>query len=154
MMVVSDTSPLTALITVGRAEILSALFGDVYIPTAVHVELMRGHSELPVFLRVGAVRHRERVERLLEALDEGGAEAIILAQELRADLLLMDERAGRKVAAREGVPVIGLMGVLLAAKRKRLIPSVRTVADQLRERASFRIGESVLHAVLREAGEL
>jgi predicted nucleic acid-binding protein len=153
MIVVSDTSPLTSLITIGRADVLPSLFETVCVPEAVRDELVRGHGQLPSFLRVDTVRDRHHVERLLGALDLGEAEAIVLAQELHADVLLMDERAGREIAVREGVRVVGLMGVLLAAKRQGLIPSIRVVADELRRLANFRVADSVLHAVLHEAGE-
>ena len=70
-------------------------------------------------------------------MDDGEAEAIELARELRADGLLIDERKGRKLAAREGVAVIGWLGVVLLAKRKMLIPSARILIERLDREAGM-----------------
>lgn len=84
MMVVSDTSPLTALLTVGEADLLPRLFAEVVIPQAVRDELLRSHSFLPTWLRVEAVKNRAEALRIAEVVDAGEAEAIELAKELHA----------------------------------------------------------------------
>jgi predicted nucleic acid-binding protein len=86
-------------------------------------------------------------------LDRGEAEAIALAVDLRADLLLVDERLARKVALRMGLSVVGVLGVLLEAKSKGLLPEVRPVLSDLLTRAGFRIGPEPYALVLRTAGE-
>src|SRR5690349_17648045 len=108
MIVVSDTSPLTALLTVGEENLLRKLFAEVVIPMAVRDELLRSHPVLPEWLRVEAVENAAEAGRLSGLVDAGEAEAIELAKELRADWLLIDERKGRRVAMQEGVAVIGL----------------------------------------------
>jgi uncharacterized protein len=133
---------------------MPALFGAVIVPEEVFHELQRGHAVLPAFLVVKAIRNRALAESLTRELDRGEAEAIALAGELNADLLLMDEKAGRTLARREGIKVIGLMGVLLMAKQKGLITSVRVLIDALRSTAGFRVADTVVQAVLREADEL
>ena len=92
MIVVSDTSPLTALLSVREADLLPTLFGEVIIPEAVRDELLRCHSNLPHWLRVEAVSNAAESVQLGRAVDRGEAEAIELAKELRADRLLIDER--------------------------------------------------------------
>ena len=86
-------------------------------------------------------------------LDEGEAEAIALILEKRGDLLLIDERKGRRVAQREGVAVIGLLGVLLEAKRRGIIPSLRETVGRLQTTAGFRISDALRERLLSEAGE-
>jgi len=93
------------------------------------------------------------VQRLCAELDLGEAEAIILAGELSADYLLMDETLGRKVAIREGLRVIGLLGVLLEAKDLRFIPSIREVTAELETIAGFRVSDAVKQIIFRAAGE-
>ena len=153
MIVVSDTSPLTALITIGGQELLPRLFSEVVIPIGVRDELLRAHSVLPDWLRVEAVGDSEEAARLMIDLDRGEAEAIELAKELHADRLLIDERKGRRVAVREGVPVIGLLGVLLLAKRRGLIVSARALLGRLELEAGIYLTADLKEEALRSVGE-
>lgn len=118
MIVVSDTSPLTALLTIGQSELLKKLFGDVVIPPAVKSELSRTHPVLPVWLRVEMLRDHAKATFYARSVDRGEAEAIALAEELHADHLLIDERKGRRLAQQQGLPVPGLLGVVLLAKSR------------------------------------
>jgi predicted nucleic acid-binding protein len=154
MVVVSDTSPISSLIQIGQERILEKLFGTVLVPVAVHDELLRFHRELPHFVRVGAVADHDRVNTLLTSLDRGEAEAIVLAVESVADYLVMDERRGRAIAIQSGIPVIGLLGVLLLAKRQGLVESVKDCVLELRARAGFYVTASVLNGILAAAHEL
>lgn len=153
MIVVSDTSPLTALISIGRTEVLQSLFGEVLIPPAVEIELRRFHADLPEFVRVQPAVNTLKVSQLASRLDLGEAEAIVLAQETRADYLLMDEIVGRDVARQQGLRVIGLLGILLEAKKHRLIHSVRETLDQLEAETTFFVAADLKTRVLKEAGE-
>jgi hypothetical protein len=153
MIVVSDTSPLTALMTVGEVSLLPQLFTEVVIPKTVQEELLRSHPCLPGWLRVEVVKDSHEALRLAAMVDPGEAEAIELAKELRADRLLIDERKGRRLAAQEGVAVIGLVGVLLLAKRQQLIPSVGTLLERLGREAGMYLSEGIRHQALRAADE-
>jgi predicted nucleic acid-binding protein len=95
----------------------------------------------------------DAVRRLTQLLDSEEAEAIIVAQELQADRLLMDEKAGRQVAQNKGLPIIGLAGVLLLAKRRNLIPRVSEPLRELVE-AGFYLDESIQREIRQLAGEL
>ncbi len=153
MIVISDTSVVTSLIQIDRLFLLQTLYGPVLIPEAVHRELCRSHESLPEFLEVRQVLNREMVTRLKAVLDLGEAEAIVLAKETQADLLLIDEKLGRQVAAREGVTITGLMGVLVEAKHQELIGSVREFVGLLEDRAGFRVSEAVKQEAFLAAGE-
>lgn len=93
------------------------------------------------------------VAALRGELDQGEAEAIALAMEMQADLLLIDEQAGRAAATRLGIHRIGLLGVLLEAKSKDLIPAVRPLLDALRTEAGFWISASLYDHMLKAADE-
>jgi len=153
MIVVSDTSALTSLLQVGLEGILAELFQEVVIPEAVERELRRAHPVLPSFIRTIAINDRQLVDRLCRDLDQGEAEAIALILERRGDLLLIDERKGRRVALREGVQVIGLLGVLLEAKRRGIIQSLNDTIGKLQTTAGFRISEALKTRLLGEADE-
>ena len=79
----------------------------------------------------------------------GEAEAIALAEELHADHLLIDERKGRRLAQQQGVPVVGLLGVILMAKRARLIPSARSLLNRLDEEAGIYLTDNLKDAALK-----
>jgi uncharacterized protein len=153
MIVVSDTSCVSNLITIGRVELLNQLFGEVIIPPEVHVELSRHHPTLPSFVKLVSPRDTATVSRLSSELDLGEAEAISLARELRADRLLIDEKNGRAVALREGVPIIDVVGILITAKQQGLLTSVRAVLDALDKEAGFRLSRGVRADALRAVGE-
>jgi predicted nucleic acid-binding protein len=153
MIVVSDTSPLTALLTVGQVDLLKLLFGEVVIPEAVCNELLKSHPVLPSWLRLQPLRDRTGAEVYSQIVDIGEAEAIALAQELRADHVLMDERKGRRLAAQQGLSVVGLLGVILIAKRRNLIPSASHLLARLDQEAGIYLSKQVTEAALRSVGE-
>lgn len=154
MIVVSDTSPITALLTIGRIELLKAIYGSVVIPAAVASELARSHPELPGFIATRPVSEESKVMQLASRLDRGEAEAIVLAKELHAEVLLIDEELGRAAAREEGLRIIGVAGVLLIAKRRGYVGSVGAVLGQLERQAHFFLSRSVRQETLRLAGEI
>ena len=154
MIVVGDTSAISNLITVGREGILSDLFGEVMIPPEVERELLAWHSSLPAFVTVVPPANQDAVVRLEEELDAGEAQAIVLAAELRADLLLIDERKGRELAAGMGLKATGILGVLLQAKSAGVLEHLKPVLNALSEKADFRVSAAVRAEFLRLAGEL
>lgn len=161
MIVVSDTSPLSALLRIGHVHLLPALYGKVVVPTAVQRELMGlldwGYDPIEIlsqpWLEVHTCPHNAQYEHLCVELDEGESEAIVLATMLRADLLLIDERKGRTVAIQEGLNLTGILGVLLEAKQSGLIPAVKPLVIDLVRKANFRIDDHLFRKVLALASE-
>jgi hypothetical protein len=161
VIVVSNTSPVLNLACIGEQAILEKLFGTVQVPPAVQTEVERlrrdqpkfARVELPPFTPITAVRNRALVAALSLELDNGEAEAIALAVELRADLLLVDEHRGRRVARRMGLKPLGLLGALTLAKRQGLISEIQPVLRRLESEAGFWVGTSLRRQVLAEAGE-
>jgi predicted nucleic acid-binding protein len=160
-MIVSNTSPIINLACIDRLDVLPALFGEIAIPDAVFHEIAVAHPDAPgasdvrtaPWVRRRSVVNRPLVDSLRLELDPGEAEAIACAVEANAQLLLIDERRGRLVALRLGLATTGLMGVLLLARKKGLIESIRPLLDDLRRVAGFWIGDVLYAQVLREAGE-
>jgi uncharacterized protein len=153
MIVVSGTSAISNLLAIGLEGILRDLFGEVLIPPAVELELMRWHSDLPAFLSVVVPVRGDLMQSLSSLLDPGETEAISLAVEIGAALLLIDERKGRSEATSLGLKTTGLLGVLLEAKRAGLLGELRPVFDDLVSIGDFRVSVAVKAEFLRLAGE-
>lgn len=161
MIVVSNTSPITNLAAVGQLNLLQQLYGTIIIPQAVYQELtsagdtIPGATEVQTFnwIQVQQVTNRTLVNSLLNQLHQGESEAIALAIELQADWLLIDEELGRKVAANNQLKFIGILGVLIEAKQRGLIPSVKSVLDNLINQAEFWVTEALYNRILQMAGE-
>lgn len=154
MIVVSDTTAITSLLAIDGADILRQVFGEVSIPSAVLRELRVVHSEVPDFFQTREVVDGDAVRQLTAVgLGAGEAEAIILAEELAADFLLIDESEGRAIARRRGLPIIGLLGVLLRAKREGFVPAIAPTLEALMTLGEFWVSEQVRNQVLADAGE-
>ena len=155
MIVVSDTTAITNLLAIDRADLLREVFGEVFVPTAVARELLAAHPSLPDFLHSSEAQDREAVRALVSArLDQGEAEAIVLTEELDADFLLIDESDGRALARQRGLAVIGLIGVLRRAKNDGLIPAMAPIIRELETTANFWISATIRNQALADAGEL
>ncbi len=161
MIVVSNTSPIVNLAVVGQLDLLRQLYGKVVIPQSVYHENavigagQTGATEVSTFewTETRQVTDRPLLAALRLELDEGEAEAIALAVELKANLLLLDERKGRVVASQLGLQFIGLLGVLVEAKHKGLIRAVKPVMDDLMAKAGFWISQELHEHVLQIVGE-
>ncbi|MCB9331367.1 MAG: DUF3368 domain-containing protein [Lewinellaceae bacterium] len=163
MIVVSDTSPLSSLYLIDQLPLLPAIFGKIIVPEKVWEELLiletdfgRDLSALKSasWLDVVPASDAAAVLRLQRFLDAGESEAIVLAKELHADYLLIDEMEGREAAAQEGLKTIGVLGVFIQAKSAGFIAEVRPLMEDLREKARFHIHSNLFETVLRQAGEL
>jgi predicted nucleic acid-binding protein len=158
--VISDTSPLRALAHLGHLEWLEDLFGRVLLPPAVAREASYPPGDLVAvdvaawrFLEIRVPQNPQRVAELRSELDPGEAEAIALAEEWRAELVLMDERTGREVACQCGFTVLGTLGILMRAKERRLCPAIASLVDRLRSELNFFISTELRQCILHQAGE-
>ena len=159
MIVVSDTSPILSLALIGRLELLHELYGTITIPEAVRSEIVAteqsGAQEVALadWLIIRPIELDVVLKLLLREVDRGEAEAIGLALKLNADVLLIDERKARHLAAYLELGVVGLLDVLQVAKQHQLIPSVKPVLDDLITRAQFRVSLKLYQRTLFTAGE-
>ena len=153
MIVVSDTSPLSALLAIEQADLLPKLFKRVLIPPTVRGELLRHHDELPVFLEVIPAQNQQALNELRLEIAAGEAEAIVLAGEQNADYLLIDERLGTSVALRRGQQTMGMVGVLIRAKDCGHITSLREQLDLLEKKTSFYLSSAFRKMVLEKVDE-
>lgn len=160
MNIVSNATPLIALAKIGHLELLRAMFGIIVIPKAVHSEVVLRASGRPGgvelrqadWIRIQDVTDHTKVDYLRADLDQGEAEAVVLAEELSADWVLLDERKARLAAELVGLRFVGTMGIFLLAKRLGKIEAVRPLLDELKTK-KFYLGETVYQEVLARAGE-
>lgn len=152
MIVVADTTPLNYLILIEQARILPRLYGRVIIPEAVAEEL-RHHSapppvsswiaRPPAWLEIQKAR-RPKPDAALDVLDEGEREAIILALEIHAHLLLIDEKAGRREAGRRHLQVAGTLAVLEQAAKRGLLDFPKVLRRL--EKTNFRLSADIIES--------
>ena len=153
MIVVSDTSPICYLILIEQIDLLPRLYGQVVIPQAVRDELTDERSpdqvqqwiaQTPDWLKIQSVSLQPDAE--LETLDVGEQSAILLIEQLKADLLIVDEMVGRRIARSRGLRVIGTLGILEEAGRLGWI-DLSMVLGQLQQ-TTFRVSEQLIQQIL------
>ena len=153
MIVVSDASPLIALLNVGRIDLLRDLYDTILVPPAVAEEVLAGDPPAgfpPDWIEVRAPGIEAPAETA--GLGAGETAALTLSVEIAAEIVVIDERRGRAVARALGLTAVGLLKVVLDAKAAGLIPSVQPVLAELGD-ADFRISDDLRAEVLRRAGE-
>lgn len=153
MKVVSDTSPICYLWLIGHIELLPSLFNHIFIPEAVSFELKDKGTPArlrnwinnpPVWLKVKSVKGQ--LDPSLNRLHPGESEAISLAQNLSADLVLLDEKAARQAAIDKGLRISGLLGILDEAASRGLL-DLSGAIERL-QHTNFRIAPYILRTLL------
>ncbi len=163
MPAVSDTSPVLGLAVIGHLDLLQEQFDEIFIPQTVLEELkvdssFKGASEIrqalgKSWLKVKAIQNKPLAQSLLLDLHQGEAEAITLAIDLGINLLVMDEKIGRERAKDLGLKTVGMLGVLLNAKKHGRIKSLKDAMTALRDEIGFFISEDLYRRFLAQAGE-
>lgn len=159
--IVSDTSPISNLLSINRLDILKNLFGEIAIPQEVAEEVEQ-ISEFGVdttafrqaeWISRHEISDKALFEQLRTQLDKGESAAIVLAQELSASLLLVDEKAGRKIAEEMGLKVMGLLGVIAQSKKHGTITEAKPIIDELVQKAGFFVDKTLYQKIMALLGE-
>ena len=160
--VVADTGPLIGLARVDKLDLLRRLYRSVVVPPAVREEfgIESGYPGARVlsaafaerWITVQSSQGLVIATELAGSLDPGEAEAIALAEERAARFLLIDDAKGRRFARQRGIPVVGVAGVLLAAKSAGILAAVAPVLRDLSS-AGYRLSSPLTSGVLSQAGE-
>lgn len=160
MILVLDSSSLITLSRTGDLELLQQYAEAAHVPQAVYDEVVGAGVDLPGRRAVESaqwiVRHpvhdQDAVARLRGRLGRGEAEAIVLAKELHADHVILDDATARRIAEIEGCHVLGLLGLLVHAKERGVIPAVRPVLDRILA-AGFYLDDKLYRSILRSSRE-
>jgi len=155
--IVSNAGPLIVLLKTGKISILKDLFQKVLVTMAVWEEITAKDYEKSIFVKMEwietrKIRNTELAVLLEKLIGRGEAEAIVLAKELEA-VLLMDDAKARKHAKLLNVEVIGTLGLLKLAKNNGLISSAKKVIDDMLSKGYY-IEDNLIKKILREANEL
>lgn len=160
MILVLDASSLIVLSSIGRLDLLRQMGHTLYVPEGVYHEVVtRGEgrpgsrqvAQAPWLIRV-KVRDQPAVDRFMRSIGRGEAEAIVLAKEIGADAIVLDDGTARRIAERESRTVLGLLGLLLHGKQQGMVPAIKPLLDQI-VATGFFIDEALYRRVLHEAGE-
>lgn len=159
MIVIADTTPINYLVLIGEQELLPALFYQVILPEAVFRELLA--TATPQVVRQWLSNHPQWLEirkvtmapdTSLSHLDEGEREAIQLAEELGADLILVDEKAARREAARRQLATSGTLGVWTELQKKDwlIFPRHSSISSKPAFVCRLLLNASFLHVIRNE----
>jgi len=151
MKVISNSSSLIALSEIGKLNLLNKIFGEVIIPNAVEKEVY-GEKPPPKWIKVSSVTQRLASHILESGLGPGESEAICLSKEIDADILILDDLNARRVAEKLEINITGTLGILLLAKEKKLIKSIKPLMEELMK-GGFRISDELYENMLDLAGE-
>jgi len=162
MKIVSNSTPLIALSRINELDLLRAIFGTIIVPSAVYNEVVLEGAGRPGVKEVANapwiikrdVQNLLAVSLLQMDLDRGEAEAVVLAKEIEADYLLLDEKKARRVARNSKIRIIGTVGVgtvgvLGLAAKKGIISNLDDTFNKL-EANGFRFTEEVRRKVKEE----
>jgi predicted nucleic acid-binding protein len=156
MIAVSNTTPLRYLVAIDQQHLLGQLFETIFVPAAVHEELTEASTPENVRLRVLSLPAWYEVRAVDEpqeaifpvALHRGERQAILLAETLRPDVILIDERIGRTIASGRNLPVSGTLGVLERADVMGFISDFPKILKQLKT-SGFYVDESLEQRLLQ-----
>jgi len=157
MIVVSNTTPIISLSSIGKINLLKKIFYKIYVPTAVFNEIKAkksyGYDDIDKdFFKIYNIKDNIKKFLLLNELDDGEAETIVLALEIKADFVLIDERIGYNLAKSLGLNPIGTLAILIEAKRRGFIEKLEPLLQEMVNRGRW-YSEFVVEKVLKKVGE-
>jgi len=141
--IITNTTPVLSLLKIDKLDLLKELYGEVTVPNAVYQEIEKGKHKpyyqdlkLVDWIKIEQIKNTDSLAFFVD-LDKGEAEVLILAKEQKADLVILDEIMGRRYAKRLELNLTGTMGVLLKAKEKGMIDSIREILTELTEKGTW-----------------
>ena len=155
--VIVNSTPVIGLANIGRLDVLRQMYGTITIPQAVFDEIKSPSVQRQVnanrdWIRVEQISDTSQKQMYRAKLHAGEVEVMILAQEKKADLVILDDNAAKKTAKFLGLRVIGTLGILVLAKKRGYIKEVSPVLDALK-RDGFFVSNDLCDLVLKQADE-
>jgi len=152
--VIVNSTPLIILSKIGELEILKNLYDEIIIPRAVFEEVTIKSDVIKnlSWIKILEVQDKSNRKIYQAKLHDGEVEVMMLAKEILADLLIIDDNAAKKFAKFLGFTVTGTLGILLKAKSEKIIPEVRPILEKMLAE-KFYISDKIFNLVLKTAGE-
>ena len=156
--IVSNTTPLISLLKIDQLALLQKIYRNIIIPSAVFAEVEQGKTK-PYYtdlskldwISIQEIREQKAMSYFYD-LDAGEAAVIILATELKADLVIIDEILGRRFAKHAGHQVTGTLGILMKAKELGLIDKVGPLLDEMQQKGIW-MSKQLKEKILKRAKE-
>lgn len=156
--IVSNTTPLISLLKIDRLDLLRRVYGEIIVPKAVFNEIEKGKNK-PYYvdlsqldwIQILPVKNKVGLLYFLD-LDQGEAEVIVLATEIGADLVIIDETLGRRFAKHANLRVTGTLGILVKAKQLGLVDAISPLLDAMQSQGIW-IGERLKTSFLVTVNE-
>ncbi len=156
--VITNTTPILSLLKIDKLNILKEIYGEIIVPNAVYQEIEKGkyksyYQDLKSidWIKIKHIKNTDSLSFFVD-LDKGEAEVLILAKEQKADLVILDEIMGRRYAKRLGLKLTGTLGILLKAKEKGIINSLRELLTELTEKGTW-LNPKLIKKVISLANE-
>ena len=141
--IITNTTPILSLLKIDKLNLLKEIYGEITVPNAVYQEIEKGKHKtyyqdlkLVDWIKIEQIKNTDSLAFFVD-LDKGEAEVLILAKEQKADLVILDEIMGRRYAKRLELNLTGTLGVLLKAKEKGIIDSIREILTELTEKGTW-----------------
>lgn len=154
--VIVNTTPLIALADIGHLDLLQKLYGEIIVPQAVANEIMSEPTKTMVaaspWIKVQRISDESQKKYFRSRLHAGEVEVMILADELNADLLVLDDNAAKKTAKFMGYKVTGTFGLLTKAKAKGYIKEVKPLMEAVIDDGLY-VSDNLKKIILEMAGE-
>jgi len=156
--IISNTTPIISLLKVDKLDLLKELYEKMIVPKAVYLEIENG-KEKPYYQDLSQIDWIE-IQEIINPdsrayfldLDDGEAEVLILAKEINADLVIMDEIMGRRYSKQLGFNLTGTIGILLKSKEKGFIESIKGLLTELIKKGTW-ISPKLISKAIRLANE-
>ena len=147
--IISDTSCFIILTNIGELELLHKVYGQIV--TTLDIATEYGQT-LPEWVEIAPVKDKYRQQILEMQIDRGESSAIALALETPGSTIILDDYKARKIAEQLGLTFTGTVGVIIKAKLKGIIPSIKPILEKIKQ-TDFRLSAEIELQALKEAGE-
>lgn len=156
--IITNTTPILSLLKINKLDILKELYEKVTVPNAVYQEIEKGkekqyYQDLKkiTWIEIEHIKNTDSRSFFID-LDDGEAEVLILAKEQNADLVILDEIMGRRYAKQLELNLTGTLGILLKAKEKGIINSIREILSELTEKGTW-LNSKLIKKVIKLSNE-